>query len=410
MRLLRLSLVAELRSPSLRFLGLASALGAGAYAWTQDGSAAGAAMGMAVWLGRAYGISACLWLGYAAVRDQNEQLGGVLRSKPVDGAFWVGLNWAVGQLLWLFLLLCPFLGAALGDLVQQGPIALLAYGLGWGRAALGVAFAGTISYALSRSMRSPLGGLLTLFAWFCAMVGFGYIPAFLQPDYSQNRPLYLSLAAVLLAVAALFVERYRRGELRRPLAAVGIVALLLLLTAAGTTRAYQLAPDPTHQAPGIWSQIGDQHLEIGRRVPGFWLPDGRGGQVRTADHAGKILIIYLFAGADPDAGRSLLALDTLRRRYQEQGVQPLGVCISPDHGDGWMLARTSGIGFPIGSDLRTESLGKGGSPILTAYDAEQLPMVVITDRARIVREISRTSLSESDDLTAAIERRLKDGG
>ncbi|MGV3722683.1 MAG: hypothetical protein ACO1SX_17410, partial [Actinomycetota bacterium] len=200
-RLIRLGLAAELRNPALRFLALASALAAGVFAWSADGSPASTAIALATWLGRAYGIAACLWLGYAAVRDQNEQLGGVLRSKPVDGAFWVLLNWASGIVLWLALLVFPFLGAALGQAPHQGPVSFLAEGVGLLRAAQIVLFAGTLSYALSRMMRSPLGGLIVLLAWFCAMVGFGLIPSYLQPDYTQNGVLYLSAAAALLAAA-----------------------------------------------------------------------------------------------------------------------------------------------------------------------------------------------------------------
>lgn len=116
LRLIRLSLAAELRNPALRFLAVVSALAAGVFAWNAEGSPASTSIALAIWLGRAYGIAACLWLGYAAVRDQNEQLGGVLRSKPVDGAFWVLINWASGLCLWLALLVFPFAGAALGHL------------------------------------------------------------------------------------------------------------------------------------------------------------------------------------------------------------------------------------------------------------------------------------------------------
>jgi len=409
-RLLRLGIVAELRNPAVRLLAVAGFLAAAVFGWQQEGTAAMTALSLAVWLSRAYGVGACLWLGYAAIRDQNEQLGGVLRSKPVDGAYWIALNWATSLGLWLVLLAAPFLGAALGQLRTAGSYSLLAHAAGFWQAAQIVGFAGTISFALSRMMRSPLGGILTLLAWFCALAGFGYIPAYLQPDYSQNRGTYLGAAALLLAVAGLFWERYRRGELRRPAGSAALVLGLLALTAAGATHAYQVNPRPDKKEPTIWEQIGHQTLAEGRRVPGFWLPDGKGGLVRTADYPGKVLVIYLFSGSDPDAGRALAALASVGREFKGQGVQPLGVCISADHGDGAMLARTGGLGFPVGSDLSTLSLGKGGSAMLAAYDVDTLPALVITDRRRIVRVIHRMPFADATELRRLVLEQLQESG
>lgn len=409
-RLLRLGIVAELRNPAIRLLGVAGFLGAAVFAWQQEGAAAVTTLSLATWLGRAYGVAACLWLGYAAIRDQNEQLGGVLRSKPVDGAHWIVLNWATAVGLWGVLLAAPFLGAALGQLRTSGGYSLLAHGAGFLQAAQIVGFAGTISFAMSRMMRSPLGGILTVLAWFCALAGFGYIPLYLQPDYTQNRPTYLAAAALLLAVAGLFWERYRRGELRRPAGSLVLVLGLLALTGAGATHAYQVTPKVNPTEPSIWDQIASQNLAEGRRIPGFWLPDGKGGQVRTGDYRGKILVVYLFAASDPDSGRALTALADVGREFKAQGVQPLGVCISADHGDGVVLARTGGLGFPVGSDLSTLSLLKGGSALLSAYDVDTLPMLVITDRRRIVRLINRTPFTDAVELRRQVQEQLQESG
>jgi peroxiredoxin len=409
-RLLRLGIVAELRNPAIRLLGVAGFLACALFAWQQEGIAAMTALGLAAWLSRAYGVGACLWLGYAAIRDQNEQLGGVLRSKPVDGAHWILLNWATGMGLWLLLLAGAFLGAALGQLRSAGAYSLMAHAAGFFQAAQVVGFAGTISFAMSRMMRSPLGGILTLLAWFCTLAGFGYIPLYLQPDYTQNRPTYLAAAALLLAIAGLFWERIRRGELRRPAGPLAVVLALLALTGAGATHAYQVTPKPVPTEPSIWDQISLQNLAEGRRIPGFWLPDGKGGLARTATYPGKVLVVYLFAGSDPEAGRALAALADVGREFKDQGVQPIGVCISADHGDGALLARTGGLGFPIGSDLSTVSSGKSGSAVQSAYDADSLPMLVITDRRRMVRVINRSPYIDAAELRQLVQEQLQEGG
>src|SRR5438477_113751 len=71
-----------------------------------------------------------------------------------------------------------------------------------------------LCYSRARLLRSPLGGLLILFAWFCSMAGAGFIPLYLRPDYGQNVPLFLPLAALLVCLTAFVVERRRRGEFR----------------------------------------------------------------------------------------------------------------------------------------------------------------------------------------------------
>src|SRR5687768_16598427 len=93
-RLVRLGASAELRSTGLRLVGLLGAAVAAAYASSQGNVPASTAVALAALLARVFGIGACLWFAYAAVRDQDEKLGAALRSKPVDGALWVLVTWA----------------------------------------------------------------------------------------------------------------------------------------------------------------------------------------------------------------------------------------------------------------------------------------------------------------------------
>src|SRR5207248_1938412 len=97
----------------------------------------------------------------------------------------------------------------------------------FGRAAYIVTLISTLCYSLARLLKSPLGGLLVLFIWFCAMGGAGFIPLYLRPDYAQNVALFAPLGALILCLTALIVERSRRGELRS-----AVVPALVLLIAA----------------------------------------------------------------------------------------------------------------------------------------------------------------------------------
>lgn len=407
-RLLRLGMTGELRNPGLRVLGVIGALGAAAYAWNQGNLPGSTALALSSLLGKGFGIAASLWFGYTAVRDQNEKAGAALRSKPIDGGYWVVVAWLTGLLTWLLLLASSFLAAGLAQLPAAGPASLGCHALGFVQAAVLLVAVATLSFAAARWMRSPLGGILVIFAWFCAMVGAQYIPPYLRPDYSQNRPLYVAAAALLLAITALLVERYRRGELRRPLLPIVTVLMLLLGTLAAARWVYGRTPDFTSQEAVVWDAMTQQHLEPGKRIPGFWLPNGRGGQVRSAEQSGKILMVYLFAGDDLDAARTLPALEAIQKEYGARGVQPIGICLSPDHGDGWLLAQAGGYHFPIGNDISTRTTqAPPEAATANAFYAQTLPMLVVTDRRRIVRSVLSDMSQDVSLLRAQAEERLK---
>ncbi len=405
-RLILLAARAELRSPGLWLPALLAALAVGAFTVSSQDAGATIAVVLATRLGQAYGIAACLWFGYRAVRDQDERLGAVLRSKPVDGAAWVTVSWATGVAVWTLILGLAFLAAALAMAFTTGVPASLVALLGFGHAWVTVVIASALSFGLSRVMRSPLGGILIMLAWVCVIAGLQNAPPYMRLEYAQNRGLFLPVSAGILAFAALLVERLRRQELRRPLVPVLSALLFLPLSWAGGQIAARDAAIITDPSGTVWEAIGRQHLEPGRRLPGFWLPDGHGGTVRTADHTGKVLLVYLFAAGDLETARNLKTLSELGRELGAQGVQPLGVCLSPDHADAAMLAR-AGYGFPIGADQTAAATGdKPQSTLLTAYNADLLPLLVITDRRRMVREVLTDTIHDPARLRELVTARL----
>lgn len=405
LRLIRIGVTGELRNPAFRLLGVVLAIGAGIYAWQHPGLPGSTAVFLATWGGRVFALACCLWFATGALRDQNHQLGAVLRSKPIDGARWVWVTWATGIALWLALMACPFIGAALAQLPSSGLNSLGAHGLGFLRAALIMVPLGTVAFGLSRLSLSPLGATVVVLAFLCVLAGLQLIPTFLRPDYTQNLALYLAVSLLLLALCGLVVERFRRGELRRPLLPVMAVLGAAALAYGGGSMAYQAAQPPAEGS--VQDLMSFQYLEAGKRVPGFWLPDGRGGRVRTAMHHGKILLIYVFAADDLDAARSLTTLDRIQREFKDRGVQVLGICLSTDRGDGPSLALTSGFSFPIGSDMTTtKTAGTPESVLALAYKAQNLPLLVLTDRRRQVRDVRNEYTYDLDTLRAAVQARL----
>jgi hypothetical protein len=407
LRLVWLGLLSSLRNPGLRLMAGVGFVGMVVMGWNLGAIAGSTAVLLTTWLAKFYGTAACLWFAYAALRDQDERAGAVIRSKPVDGARWVMLNWVTGMGVWLVLMGACFLGAAVGQLVPAGATALVAHGIGFARAGTTLMIIGTLSFTLSRMLRSPLGGIIVMFVWFCTMAGLRYIPAYLQPDFAQNRPLFLALGLFLLCLCALGVERFRRGELRQPLVAIAAVGVAGVLLFQGSAAAMRARFDADAAEPNIWSRMAMQHMERGMRIPGFWLPDGKGGRIRLAEHRGKILLVFLFAADDLDAARTLPALDRIAKQFGDRGVQPIGICFAADHGDGRALARTGGYGFPIGSDLSTVKTSiPPEAAITSAFDAQVLPTLVLADRRHLVRDVMTLPSYDFAYLQQRVEERL----
>jgi peroxiredoxin len=275
------------------------------------------------------------------------------------------------------------------------------------RAGFMILITSAISYSLSRMLRSPLGGIIVLLAWGLAVSGFEYVPVYLRPDYSQNRLLLIGLGSALITLCALLVERFRRGELRRPVLPALLVLILSGATGMGAAKAYRASEVTQLPTGSLSEQIRLQHLVMGSRAPGFWLADGAGGWIRSADYQGKIMVILVFAADDLEAGRTLQAMERIYHEYRDKGVQPIGIALSSDYEDSLQLARTGGYSFPIAGDPSTIKTAQPPSAVTAeAYDIDQLPRLFITDRHRRIREINPDPRVDIAVLQASIKARL----
>lgn len=407
LRLFRLALLAELRSPALR-LSTAAAAALGAALAINAGDAVGSAgVFLASVLARVVGMAACLHLAYSANRDLAESAGAAYRSKPFDGWRWVALRCSAGVASWLVPLAAAFIAAALVGFFTGGPRALPASALGFFRASLVVLPLAVASFALSRMFRSPLGGIIVAFFWFCAIAGSRFIPVYLQPEYTQNLLLMAGVALLLLVIAGMVIERWRRGEFRRLGVALLAVAIAAGIASAGGVVAVAREPDNVAGEGSIYERMSLQYARTGAQIPGFWLPDGRGGIVRTAPHRGKILVVYLFDASSVAAGTSLKAMDTIAREFGDSGVQPLGIAISPDQGDGPALVLGGGYSFPIGYDPAARKASPPDSPMTDAFDVEELPLLAVTDRRGRITDYRAYETADETLLRHLVMQRLQ---
>src|SRR5262245_15129847 len=120
LRLIGLGLRAELRNPGIWVPAVLAGLLFVALGWNARDVAPTQSVILSLRLGQAYGLAAVLWFAYRAIRDQDHQLGAVLRSKPVESARWVFLNWATGAALWIALLAIAVIAVTVVQLPTAG--------------------------------------------------------------------------------------------------------------------------------------------------------------------------------------------------------------------------------------------------------------------------------------------------
>lgn len=387
-RLVALGMQNELRKRPYRLVLLLVAMTSTLVAITSARSATFTAVWLTETLGRPLGLLACFWFGRYACRDLVRGNQTVLRTRAVDGAYLAGIQWATGIGLWLLLLATAFFPASAVQLPFSGPAAAGSHLIGLGRTVLTVSSMGSIAFALSRLLRSTAGGLITAAVWLLALSG-ALEGRIIQPDYTQNLLVLALGAACLWCVTVLLVERNRRGELRRPAVPAVVASVLFLGTAAAGARAVarQSPPDTLVLQEGMAQQVLQEHQPL----PGFWLPNGRKGWVKTSDYPGKVLMVYLFAPGDLRAAQTLDALDGVQRQYGPSGIQAIGVAISKDSGSGWTTVSQGKYRFPVGLDLSGADTNAGkasaGSALLRAYQVERLPLLVVTDRSHLVTTV-----------------------
>ena len=403
--LARLHLRAVTRGVGIRALGLLALLAAVATVLAQPGAAGMNAVQLGQSLGSVLGFAACFWFAHAALLDGADQRGPLLRSKPIPGPRWVLLCWGTGLVLWCGGLIAIHAIAAAVDAPRSGLVAsAIAYGMAALHHATTVAIVGTASFALSRLARSPLGGIIVALGWFCVTAGMQFVPAYLRPDSSFNRGLFLpAVAALLLAVAAI-VEPLRRGE-RLPRSAWAGVATCVALAGAGALPAVR-ASVPEERWP-LAEAIARQQLQEGEAIPGFWLPDVRGNLVRLGAYPRQILLVFLFPADHRESFRTLQDLEQVRHEFGAHGVQPVGVCLANDPVEARVVVAATRVGFPIAIDpTTTRASPPAASALVEAYEATDPPVLVITDRRHRVRHRFQWATPTLGQLRAVVRGRI----
>lgn len=401
---------AGIRGPSFRLLTVVAAV----IGWSAGG-APGHGVALSAWVTgeaawRYIGFVVIAWMSVVAVQDAAARTDVLVYSKPQPTERIVLSRFlaAFGQIL--LALAAMYVFAVLSRLYAGG--GLLGFPAYFSRFALSagvVFFVGAASYTLAVLARTPLAGAVAGLYWILALAGKSYLPKAVFPSYSQNLLGYIYLGVFLISIACWFHRRSRRGT-HAVGAAVWLSAVVSLsLCVATVLHGLATEHDPmVHQNPTL-DMMSSQNATLGELAPGFRLPDANGDLASLADYPGKIFIIALWSPSDAESTIVLDRLEQIWEQYGSRGVQPVAICLSEDRAAAGIFARGANVHYPVVHDWGTHNAEKTSetSPMATAYEANSLPHVVITDRRRKIRHILLgVDAYEGNALERAITERL----
>ncbi len=160
--------------------------------------------------------------------------------------------------------------------------------------------------------------------------------------------------------------------------------------------------------PGM-ELLSEQTVTVGMRAPGFLLPGQDGKPVSLSQFPGRIMIVALWNARDSESVFLLARLREIKEKYGSRGAQPVAICLCEDSGAATTFALGESLPYPVVTDWGTHNAAKPFemSPMATAYDCDNLPKLVVTDRRRRVMKILQgTDAYDGPELENAVKERL----
>ncbi len=366
------------------------------------------AAGEAAW--QYLGLAAIIWMSLAAVRDSALRTDVLVFSKPQPTERLVLARFLSDYSQMVLALAALFIGAVLSRAFAYGSVSgFPAYLFQFGRAALILFFASSLSFSLALLANTVVVGALAGLYWILTLAGKSFLAKVFFPAYTQNLTIYVLLGIALFAMAQWLYRPRRRGG--RSVSAVVRISLPLALVLAGYAVWFNVREghDPQMRLqPGL-ERLSEQTLIMGRRAPGFLLPGQEGKSDTLEQLPDRILIIALWNARDTESVFLLARLRELYEKYGASGVQPVAICLAEDSGAATTFALGETLPFPVVTDWGTHNASRTFemSPMATAYDCDELPKLVVTDRRRRVRKILQGVVAyDGPQLEQAVVERL----
>lgn len=364
--------------------------------------------------GRLVGFLALFWMAHTAARDAWLRAQDLVLAKPQHTEVLI-LGRFLGNYALVLLTLLGML--ATGALLQWSwggtPLILSAYGHALLRSAVPLAYLSLLGYAFSLLFNTPVAAGVVALYWVLVLSGRDYVARIFNFTLSQNAGIYMLLTVAILSLTLLVYRPGRRAGRRWPPLLIGSPVVFFLLGLGWAVRQVLASHDPPLHRSHVMLSIAGQYAKIGNQMPGFWLPDQQGRIRGLHDYEDRLLVVLLWSPGAATSTEALLQLKQLRQEFPPEKVAILAVCISEDHAVARHFARENRIPFPMLTDpgARLTIPPSAGSPVAEAYNAEDLPIVYVADRDRIIQKgISFAERVDERLLRQALEQLLQAGG
>jgi peroxiredoxin len=127
---------------------------------------------------------------------------------------------------------------------------------------------------------------------------------------------------------------------------------------------------------------------LGQPAPDFTLKATSGTNFRLAEYRGQVVLLAFWGSNCGQCGDQLAAVNRLVKTYQSAGLAALAVNVDDDVAAATRFALTHPVGYPLLLDP--------GKQVARSYRVDNLPMLLVVDRAGNIRWAARDWKVDSD--------------
>lgn len=123
----------------------------------------------------------------------------------------------------------------------------------------------------------------------------------------------------------------------------------------------------------------------GQAAPDFALRGTSGSNFRLSEHRGEVVLLAFWGSRCGQCGGQLAALSRLVDTYRSAGLAALGVNVDDDQSAAAQFAVANPVSFPMLLDP--------AKAVARQYRVDSLPMLLLVDRAGVIRHVHRSHRS-----------------
>jgi peroxiredoxin len=140
-----------------------------------------------------------------------------------------------------------------------------------------------------------------------------------------------------------------------------------------------------------WCQAAEPaHRLLGQNAPNFALKATSGANFRLSEYRGDVVLVAFWSSACGQCSQQLVALSRLVDTYRSAGLGALAVNVEDKQSSAVEYAFAHPVSFPVLLDPEKD--------VARRYRVDNLPMLMLVDRAGVIRFVHRNYVSGSDAL------------